>query len=75
VWLDDCDPSCAEGTFSPYAVKVLVSRPRQGHFTRLTLKFSYEGKRVRDTRGVRYFAGGDGYRGYWSYYIVSTNGW
>jgi hypothetical protein len=52
VWLDNCTPSCAQGSFRPYAVAVHAFDPRAGHFTRLTLRYSYEGKQVIDRRGV-----------------------
>jgi len=64
-WLNDCDPSCAEGKFRPVPVRVHVSRPRDGRFTRLTLRFTYNGKHVVDRRGIRRY--GD----YWAYYIIS----
>jgi hypothetical protein len=50
VWINDCKPSCAEGKFSPIPVSVLVTRPSGGHFTRLTLTYTYSGRRVVDTR-------------------------
>jgi hypothetical protein len=53
VWLDDCSPNCAEGTFHPYAVRVHAFDPRAGHFTKLTLRYRYEDKEVIDRRGLR----------------------
>ena len=50
VWLDDCEPNCAEGTFHPYAVTVRALDPRRGHFTVLTLRYTFAGKRVVDRR-------------------------
>lgn len=61
VWLDDCTPNCAEGTFHPYAVRVRVFAPQGGHFTRLTLNYTYKGKRIIDRRGVSKFGGNYGY--------------
>jgi hypothetical protein len=61
VWLDDCQPDCADGTFHPYAVKVHAFRPQAGHFTRLTLRYGYEGKETVDRRGVRKFGSSYGY--------------
>jgi hypothetical protein len=52
VWIDDCTPDCAAGTFRAYAATVSVSRPRAGVFRRLTLRYRYHGKRVADRRGV-----------------------
>jgi hypothetical protein len=64
-WLNDCRPSCAEGDFHRVPVRVHVFRPRHGRFTRLTLRFTYEGKRVVDRRGIRRY--GD----YWGYCIIN----
>ncbi len=61
VWLDDCEPDCATGTFHPYAVKVHVFDPEHGHFTRLTLRYHYEGHEVIDRRSVRKYGSSYGY--------------
>ena len=66
VWLDACEPDCATGTFNPYAVKVHAFDPRAGHFTRLTLRFDYEGREVIDRRGVSKLGPSYGY------YIIGT---
>lgn len=50
VWLDDCEPNCAQGTFHAFAVKVRALDPRHGHFTVLTLRYTFAGKRVVDRR-------------------------
>jgi len=50
VWLDDCTPNCAQGTFHPYPVSVHAFAPSAGHFTRLTLRYTYQGKQVLDRR-------------------------
>jgi hypothetical protein len=52
VWLDDCSPNCAQGTFHPYAVRVHAFDPQAGHFARLTLRYTYEGKEVIDRRAL-----------------------
>lgn len=69
-WLNDCEPDCAEGEFHPVPVTVHVFAPRNGHFTRLTLQFTYNGESVTDRRGIRHF--GSGGFSYWAYYIIST---
>ncbi len=68
VWLDDCEPSCAQGTFHPYAVRVRASAPHAGHFTRLTLRYEYENKEVVDRRAVEKV--GESY----GYFIVGSPG-
>ncbi len=50
VWLKTCVPDCAGSPFVRYAVTISVSRPRHGHFTRLTLRYRYQGKNVVDRR-------------------------
>jgi hypothetical protein len=64
VWLDSCTPDCAQGKFTAHAAKVRAFRPVKGRFTRLTLRYSYHGKRYIDRRGI-WRTGG-----FWSYYIV-----
>lgn len=66
VWIDDCNPDCASGTFTAHAVNVTAFRPVGRHFTRLTLRYRYHGKRVIDRRGI-------GRTGrFWSYYIIGS---
>jgi hypothetical protein len=64
VWLDDCTPNCAEGTFHPYAARVRAFAPHDGRFTRLTLRYTYHGKRVIERLGIAKFAAN------YSYYTV-----
>jgi hypothetical protein len=42
-WINDCRPDCADGTFTAHAATVNAFRPREGRFTRLTVKSSYRG--------------------------------
>jgi hypothetical protein len=65
VWLNDCDPNCADGDFSAFPVTLHVFAPKNSHFTRLTLQFTYQGKRVTDRRGIRYLPGSSGYQSHW----------
>lgn len=50
LWIKTCQPDCAASPFLRYAVRVSASRPRRGHFTRLTLTYTYRGKPVVDRR-------------------------
>ena len=68
VWLDDCEPDCADGTFHPYKVRVRVSSPSHGRFRFLTLKFVYHGHHVTDKRKIEH------QHGFWDYAIVSQKG-
>jgi hypothetical protein len=67
VWLNDCEPDCADGMFHSVPARVHVYRPRRGHFTRLTLKYRYRGHRYVDRRALRHTPGGDGYPGAWAW--------
>ncbi|HEY3725932.1 MAG TPA: hypothetical protein VGL51_02085 [Solirubrobacteraceae bacterium] len=62
VWLDDCMPDCAGGTFHPYRVTVYATQVQANVFRRLTLRYRYQGKRVVDRRKVVH-AGRDWYYG------------
>ncbi len=64
VWIDNCTPDCADGKFTPHAVKVVAFRPVKGRFTRLTLTYTYNHKRYIDKRGISFNTG------FWDYYIV-----
>lgn len=66
VWLDDCTPDCARGTFTARPAKVVAFRPVKGHFTRLTLTYNDHGKRHIDKRGSERVGGS------WQYFIVSV---
>jgi len=64
VWIDNCTPDCASGKFTSFPVKVVAFRPINGRFTRLTLTYTYNGKRQVDRRGIIFHAGA------WMYFIV-----
>jgi hypothetical protein len=66
VWLDTCEPSCAQGAFVAVAVRLRAFAPRNGHFTRLTLRYDQDGEAFVDERGVRRLELGGSY----VYYIV-----
>lgn len=66
VWLDDCEPSCAAGTFTAHPVKVHVFAPRSGRFTRLTLQYAYAGQAVVNRRALHRT------RSSWSYAILGS---
>jgi hypothetical protein len=69
VWLDNCTPDCADGTFSATKVRVRVSSPTQGHFRLLTLRYSYRGRRYVDRRVAKFYRGTAGLPSYWAYAI------
>jgi hypothetical protein len=64
-WIDDCNNGCQNGNFSAHAVRVEAFRPVRGHFTRLTLRYRYHGKRHVEQWGIRRVGG------YWGYYIIA----
>lgn len=46
-WHDNCEPSCAQGTYSPYPATVELSRPRflEGHLVYTQMTVTYLGRR------------------------------
>lgn len=50
AWLNDCEPSRAEGRFTSVPATVKVGRARHGKFTRMTIRFRYRGRLVVDRR-------------------------
>lgn len=44
LWIDDCTPDCAGGTFRPHPLTVVASRARGGLFTLLTLDYRQDGR-------------------------------
>jgi hypothetical protein len=62
AFTNDCRPNCAEGNFHKSRATLRASRPRHGHFTRLTIVFRYGGHLVHDRRKLER-AGGYWYWG------------
>jgi hypothetical protein len=52
VWLLSCRPDCADSPYYRYALRLTAGRVRNGHFTRMTLHYSYHGQKITDTRCV-----------------------
>ena len=52
-WIKTCVPDCAHSPFVPVAVTVTAFKPRQRHFRRMTLQFTYQGKAYTDRRVLR----------------------
>jgi hypothetical protein len=50
VWLDDCVPDCARGTYHSHNGSVLANRVRNGHFTRMKIQFRFRGHTAMDIR-------------------------
>lgn len=61
AWLNDCEPSCADGTFEAYRANVSVYRVRNHHFTRLLIKFTYHGRHITDLRKLQRFGNSYGW--------------
>lgn len=69
LWSDNGIPNDAEGTFSSVPVKIRAFAPHDGHFTRLTLRYTENGENFIDERGVRHESF-PGQRGFYEYYVV-----
>ncbi len=59
AFTNDCRPDCADGHFHRSRARLRASRPRHGHFTRMTIVFRYGGRLIHDHRVLE--RGG----GYW----------
>jgi hypothetical protein len=70
VWIDDCEPSCAGGTYAPSAVSVRAFAPHEGHFTRMTLRFDYHGEAIVEELGVHLLRASPHVPGFYEYFIV-----
>jgi hypothetical protein len=44
LWEKSCIPDCAGSPFVRYALTLTAGRVRDGHFTRMTVRFRYHGK-------------------------------
>jgi hypothetical protein len=66
LWGDNCEPDCAQGTFSAVPVMVRAFAPHDGHFTRLTLRYEKDGTKHTDEREVRHSAS----ERYYEYFIL-----
>jgi hypothetical protein len=58
LWVDDCVPSCASGTFRPRGVSIQAFSVRDGRFTRLLLIYRSGSRRVFDRRQLERLRGG-----------------
>jgi hypothetical protein len=70
VWLNDCLPDCADGTYHSAVVTMRVGSPKKHRFRRLTLTYTYQGKHYTDRRRAVHFAGAGGNPGVWAYKLV-----
>jgi hypothetical protein len=50
VWIKSCLPDCAGSPFSRYAATVTATKPVNGRFSTMTLRYRYHGHNVVDTR-------------------------
>jgi hypothetical protein len=52
LWLNNCQPNCAEGSFRHYSAAVTASAVRRGHYTRLKVESIVSKRRVNDVYGL-----------------------
>jgi hypothetical protein len=57
MWLDDCTPNCARGTFQSAPVTIQASRVRNGRYTRLVLNYSFRGRRTVERLALKLLTG------------------
>jgi hypothetical protein len=46
MFINDCDPDCAGGTFSNWKAVIRARRVRHGHYTRLSAAYERDGERL-----------------------------
>jgi hypothetical protein len=46
MFINDCDPDCAGGTFSNWKAVIRARRVRHGHYTRLSAAYERNGERL-----------------------------
>jgi hypothetical protein len=46
VFINDCEPDCAGGTFSNWKAAIRARRVRKGHYTRLSAAYHRDGEHV-----------------------------
>lgn len=52
LWLNNCQPNCAEGSFRHYSAAVTATVVRKGHYTRLKVESIVGKRRVNDVYGL-----------------------
>jgi hypothetical protein len=57
LWIDNCIPSCASGTFRPRPVSIQASRVENGRYTRLLLIYRSGNRQVFDRRKLERLPG------------------
>jgi hypothetical protein len=71
VWVDDCNPSCAEGQFHPDPGWIKANRPKHGRFTHIAVHFRDQGHSYTDYRRLRHVPGDQYGPGYWEWAYAS----
>jgi len=67
AWLRTCwRPGCAKHWFTPYHATAHASRPVHGHFTRLAIVVTIDGRQMVDCRSVAYIGPPESYYSYGS---------
>ena len=57
LWIDDCDPFCAEGTYHQHVATVHAFSVSRNVYRRLTIRYSDGGVMRTDRRVLHHFAG------------------
>lgn len=60
IWLNRCEPNCAEGTFHKVTGSLTLTKPKRHRFRQLHIHFKDGGHTYNDVRRLRHF--GDYYR-------------
>lgn len=73
VWINDCTPDCAHGSFSPHRIKIHVFEVRNRHFRLLTVRYRYRGRNNIGRFAASHSRGFNGPgSGFWFYAICGV---
>jgi hypothetical protein len=68
AYAQDCSAvTCNDAGFKPFPATVRAFAPQHGHFTRLTITYTYHGSTVIEHNHLYHYPANDGYRSHWGY--------
>ncbi len=53
LWIDDCTPDCANGTFQSHSVSITATDVRASRYTRLVLIYRFGGHLIRESSALK----------------------
>jgi hypothetical protein len=71
VWVNDCNPGCAQGHYHPHRGSITATRRRHGRFTHLGVHWRQNKRGQFAYRRLRHVAGNQYAAGYWQWAYVT----